>query len=85
MPKSEVCYFAVNKTLYSYGKKLNHLFSNPKYDLKNVLNWFKINSIGANPGKFHFMILNLNVTGKIIPCSSKAKLLGVTIDNQLRF
>ena len=29
--------------------------------------------------------LNLNVTGKIIPGSSEVKLLGITIDNQLRF
>ena len=47
----------------------------------------------ANPGESQFMVLGVvniaplysNVTGKIIPCSSEVKLLGITIDNQLRF
>ena len=47
----------------------------------------------TNPGKFQFMVLGvkniaslrLNVNGKIIPCSSEVKLLGVTIDNELKF
>ena len=47
----------------------------------------------ANPGESQFMVLGVvniaplysNVTGKIISCSSEVKLLGITIDNQLRF
>ena len=47
----------------------------------------------ANPGKFQFMVLgvknivpfNLNINGKIIPSSNEVKLLGITIDNQLKF
>ena len=58
-----------------------------------MLDWFKINSMKANPGKFQFMVLgvksiapfNLNVNGKIIPSSNEVKLLGITIDNQLKF
>ena len=92
--KSEVCNFADNNTLHSCNKNLEHAFSNLKYDLRNVLDWFKINSIKANPGKFQFMVLgvkniapfSLNVNGKIIPCSNEVKLLGITtIDNQLNF
>ena len=45
----------------------------------------------TNPGKFQFMFLGvkniapfrLNTNGKIIPCSNEAKLLGITIDNNL--
>ena len=56
-----------------------------------MLDWFKISSMKANPGKF--MVLgvkniapfNLNVNGKIIPSSNEVKLLGITIDNQLKF
>ena len=78
MAKSEVCNFADDNILYSYGKiLLNHVLSNLKYDLK------------YNPGKFQFMVLgvdnmaflDLNVTGKIIPCSSEVKLLVITIDS----
>ena len=56
-------------------------------------NWFKINSVKANPDKLQFMVLevnnidslNLNFVSKIIPFSSEVKLLGITIDNQNRF
>ena len=52
-----------------------------------------INSLRANPGKFQFMALgankndcfNLNVAGKVIPSSSEVKLLGITIDYDLKF
>ena len=90
--KSEVCNFADDDTLHSYGKNLNHVFSDLKYDLKNVLNWFKINSMKDNLGKSQFMVLgvdnttslNVNVTGKIIPCSCEVKLLSMPFDDQLR-
>ena len=57
------------------------------------MDWFKINSFKANPGKFQFMVLgankngffNLNVAGKVIPSSSVVKLLGITIDFELKF
>ena len=57
------------------------------------MDWFKINSLRANPGKFQFMVLggnkndcfNLNVAGKVIPSSSEVKLLGITIDYDLKF
>ena len=58
-----------------------------------MLDWFKINSIKANPGKFQFMVLGvknivhftINVNSKIIPCSNEVKLLGITIGNELKF
>ena len=58
-----------------------------------MLDWFKINSIKANPGKFQFMVLavknivhfTINVNGKIVPCSNEVKLLGKTIDKDLKF
>ena len=58
-----------------------------------MLDWFKINSLKTNPGKFQFIVLGvknvtpfrLNVNGKIIACSNAVKLLGKTIDNELKF
>ena len=84
----------LDNTLYSCNKNLKHVFSNLKYDLRNVLHWSKINSMKTNPGKFKFMVLGvknivpfrLNVNGKIIPCSNEVKLLGITNDNnELKF
>ena len=73
--KSEVCNFADDNTLYSGHKNLKHVFSNLKYDLRNVLDWFKIISMNTYSGKCQFMVLGvkyiapfrLNVNGKIIP------------------
>ena len=45
------------KTLYSCDKKLENVFVNLKIDLINVLHWFQVNSLKANPGKFQFMKL----------------------------
>ena len=64
-----------------------------KIDLKNVLYWFQVNSLKANPGKFQFMILGdkknntfvLNIHDNEIKNSSEVELLGITIDNQLQF
>ena len=47
----------------------------------------------TNPDKFQFMVLGvkniasfrLNVNCKIIPCSNEVKLLGITIDTELKF
>ena len=49
-----------------------------------MLDWFKVNSMKTNPGKFQFLFLGVkNVNGKIILCSNEVKLLGITIDNEL--
>ena len=69
------------------------MFSNLKYDFRNVLDWFKTNSIKTNLGKFQFIVLGVKniapfrlfVNGQIIPCSNEVKLLGITIDNELKF
>ena len=50
--KSEVCNFEDDNILYSFNKNLDNIFSNLKYDLKNVLSQFQANSLKANPSKF---------------------------------
>ena len=65
---------------------------NLEVDCNNVLAWFNINSLKANPGKFQFMVLGtkendsfaLNA-GKIkIENSTEVTLLGAKIDKQLK-
>ena len=90
--KSEVCNFADYNTLFSGDKNLECVFSNLNSDLSNVIDWFKINSLKANPVKFQFMVLgankndsfNSNVAGKVIPSTSKVKSLGIMMDNELK-
>ena len=91
--ESEVCNFADDNTLYCGDKNLNCVLTNLKYDLRNVMEWFKVNSLKANADKFQFMVLgtnqneslNINIGGNTIKSSSEVVLLGVTIDCELKF
>ena len=62
--------------------------------MKNLLYWFKINSLKANPGgKFQFVILgkknrlknSLKIGSITIKESDKVELLGITTDKALNF
>ena len=86
--QSEVCNFADNHNLFCGDKNLDLVFLNLNSDLSNVMDWFKIDSLSVNPGKFQFVVLggnkndcfNLNVVGKVTPSSGEVKLLGITTD-----
>ena len=52
--QSDICNFADDNALYSCGKSLTDILVS---DTKSILNWFRLNSLKANPGKFQFMIL----------------------------
>ena len=92
--ETEVCNFADDITIYSCSlnyKEVAHKLSNDTYI---ILNWFKVNSMVANPGMFQIMFLgskigNTKITfaieNKQIKCKREVKLLGVTIDEKLTF
>ena len=50
--QSDICNFADNNTLYSYGEWLTEIKENLIFDTKGILNWFRLNSLKANPGKY---------------------------------
>ena len=60
-----------------------------------VLSWLKENKIIANPETFHCIVLTKNkadnlylackIGSKVIKTEQKVKLLGITIDNKLKF
>ena len=91
--KSNICNFADDNTLYFCSQDLQTVIENLTYDVKNVLTWFKINSMKANPEKFQFMILsktrrleyNLLIDSNVIKESADVELLGLIIDNKLSF
>ena len=72
-------------------KPLLKLFRNSIIEIQDILYWFKINGLVANPGKFQVMFL-----GKVAPTSTfsignikvkvknQVKLLGIFIDDTLR-
>ena len=54
--KSEICNFADDNTQYSCDRNLLRIKENLTFDMKNILFWFRTNSLKANTGKFQFMI-----------------------------
>ena len=92
--ETEIFNFADDTTIYSCSlnyKEAAHKLSNDTYI---VSNWFKVNNMVANPGKFQIMfprskIDNSKITfatkNKQIKCKREVKLLGITIDEKLTF
>ena len=64
-----------------------------KTDLVGVMEWFKINSLKANPGKFQFMVLgnkdeksfNIHINSVKIKSSNEVTLLRIKIYKNLTF
>ena len=50
--QSDICNFADDYTLYSCGEWLTEIKENLFFDTKGILNWFRLNSLKANPGKY---------------------------------
>ena len=63
--KSEICNFADDNTLSSCGRMLGNILHNLKFNLGNILKWFKVNSSKPDPGKFQFMILGTKTDIKV--------------------
>ena len=91
--KSGVCNFADDNTLYSFGGNIENVVSDLKIDLVGIIEWFKINSLIANPGKFQFMVLvnkdersfNIHINNVKIKNSNEVTLLGIKINKNLTF
>ena len=91
--KSEIWNFADDNTLYSCDRNLFRIKENLTFDMKNILLWFRTNSLKANAGKFQFMILNRNnhrrqqmvINSITVKEINEVILLGITIDNKLVF
>ena len=77
--------------LNSWGKILDDILHNLKFDLGRILKWFKVNSLKPNPGKFHFMIMGANTKIKVklfldgnkIEKYQEVVLLGITLGDKL--
>ena len=89
----DICNFADDNTLYSCGERLKEIKENLVSGTKSILNWFRLNSLKTNPGKFQFMILGdkshhkhiLKINSIKVQASDDILLLGITIDKKLTF
>jgi len=91
--ESEICSFADNTTIYSCDANIDSVIVKLERDRWELLEWYTANSMSANSSKFQIMVLGtkrknnlfLNSNRQLIPPSQHIKLLGVTIDNTLKF
>ena len=90
--KSEICNFADDNTLYSCDAELGTVISNLKYNMMNILNWFR-HSMKTNSDKFQSIILGasdykcfiLKINIIEIRNTSEVELLDLTINHKLKF
>ena len=91
--QSDIFNFADDNTLYSCRKSLTDIKENLVSETKSILNWFRLNSFKANPGKFQFMIFGdkshhkheLKINSIKVEASDDVLLLGTTIEKKLTF
>ena len=89
---TEVCNLADDTTLYSSDKELKTLIRNLEHDSVLAIEWFESNYMKLNADKCHLLVAGHNheyIYAKIgdacIGESKEERLLGVTIDKQLKF
>ena len=91
--KCDICNFADGNTMCSCNKLLSKILANLRFDLKNVLMWFTVNSLNPNPGKFQYMILGKCITNQLslfingikIKGTFEVAVLEITTGDQLTF
>ena len=74
-------------------KNIENVTSDLKIDLFGVIEWFKMNSLKANPGKFQFMVLgdkgkrsfDIYINNIKNRNSNEVTLMGMKIDKNLTF
>ena len=88
-----MCNFANNNTVYPCGKDLPKIKEDLIRTIKNILKWFRLSSLKANPRNFQIMILSdktyckhiLKINSTCIQSSNYVTLLGIMIDKNLTF
>ena len=91
--ETNICNFADDNTIYHADINQEIVKEKLSVDVHKILEWFSVNSLVANPGKFQVMFLGRNLSkenhffidNKKVSVSSSVTLLGVIIDDKLTF
>ena len=90
--EAEICNFADDNTLYASAETLDEVLSILHTEINDILRWFDTNGLAANPAKFQVMFLGtsdplakFDIGDISIEIKDTVKLLGIYIDNKLRF
>ncbi len=88
--------YADDNTLSIIGSTIEVVLGSLKQNTENAIKWFIINVMQVNPSKLQCMFLKpltnkeempkfIQVNGTNILCEKEVKLLGITIDEKLKF
>jgi hypothetical protein len=86
--------YADDNTLSNSGYDLDKIINTLDKDSLNLIDWLTSNQMKANPDKFQAIAIgkntqsnniSFNLNGNIIKTEDEVKLLGVTIDYELKF
>ena len=89
--KSDIANYADDNFPYTCKADIHSVIKQLEKDSRKLLEWVGRNDFKANPDKFHLILSNtdqnfsVNVDQYEISNSNYEKLLGVTIDNKLKF
>jgi hypothetical protein len=90
----ECILFADDTTLYKSGNNMNSLINKFKSDISSLRVWCEMNRLDINWSKSFIMFVTdkrikplteIEMNGSTVAVVSKLKLLGVTLDNKLKF
>ena len=88
---SDIVNYADDNTPFTCKDDINSVIEQLEKDSKTLLNWFSNNALKANPDKFHLLLsdtnedINIIVDNYEIRNNKHKKLLGIIIDNKMKF
>ena len=88
---SEIANFADNNSPYVFKQDIESVITKLEEDSQSLIEWVNNNALRANPDKFHLLLsssdenISINVDQYQIYNSQHEKLLGITIDNSMKY
>ena len=82
--------YAYDTTPYISGRNIKEIIETLKNTSITMFSWFKFNGMKANPDKCHLLLssdekCNASIGNHLIKNSKEQKLLGVLLDDNLKF
>ena len=88
---SEIANYADDNSPYAFKQDIESVIKKLEEDSQSLIEWVNNNALRANPDKFHLLLsssdenISINVDQYQIYNSQHEKLLGITIDNNMKF
>ena len=88
--KVKLANYADDNTAYAIDHNIEDLLKVLESETSVILNWFRINKMKSNDGKYHLIVANtsnvsVTMVSETIEASNSVKPLGINMDNGLNF